>query len=144
MTRLFFSFFFFDDLLRQILTFDVKILINDAVCAFEGDMAETECINLIICFFLVKPNSKSADLRFLLQLGNEGFMILHLFSYFRNVALHLRPDVHLQLLVDLFTQFDSLCLHVLIDLQLVAVVENQVIIVPKHIENEWRVPFGLW
>lgn len=95
-------FFLFTHILGQALTFDVEILINDAICAFEGDMTEAEHIYLIIGFFLVKPNSKSAYLRLLLKLCNESLMIFDLFSYFRNVTLHFTPDMSFQLPLDLF------------------------------------------
>lgn len=44
----------------------------------------------------------------------------------------------------LLAQLHSLCFHILIDLQLVAVVEDQVIIVPENVEYKWRVSLALW
>lgn len=106
------------------IIFDVEVVVDDAVHSLECEMAEIEDVYLIICCLLVEPNFEGTDLRAKPELLDESFVVRYFLCHFADEALHLTPNELFQLFVYLLTEFHCLRLHILINLQLVAVVED--------------------
>ena len=85
--------------LIEMATFDVKVVVSNAINAFKSKMAQIKNVNLIILILFIEPKLKGAHFYLFLQEMQESLMITYFLSNFWNKTLNFVPNTLLNLFV---------------------------------------------